>query len=185
MNVGQTQFLLWSTIAVLLAVSGCTNEKPHLQQLREVTVKEAAATEGKAYNVWTITIKPGSTAGTSCTADTPWQVLYTNTGDPSENDQIRFQSSSAQAYTITFPLSSPLATQDGRPAPTVQVPANNAVPNFVGPYLIVIQPDQQCHTSNDTCAYPYTISFFGGAQCNNGNSPPNGSDGVVIKGGGS
>jgi hypothetical protein len=184
MNVGQTQFLLVSTIAVLLAVSGCTNEKPQLQNVREVIVKEATATNGKAYTVWTITINPGTAAVGTCTADIPWQELYSNK-DPSENDQVRFKSSSAQAYTITFPVSSPLATQDGHPAPPIQVPANNAAPNFAGPYVIAIQPHQLCPESNDTCAYPYNISFLGGAQCNSGNPPTNRSDGVVIKGGGS
>lgn len=184
MNARQTHFLLALTIGVILAGLGCTNEKPQVETTRGGVVKEAAAaaTEGMSYNVWTVTIKPG-TAPNTCTADFPWQELYTNTSDPTENDQVRFKSSSAQAYTITFPITSPLTTQNGMPVPSVSVPANNANPNLAGPYLVAVQPDQLCHPSNDTCAYPYTISLNGGAQCNNGNSPPNGSDGLIVKSG--
>lgn len=181
MNVRQTQFVLGLTIAVILAALGCTSEKPQVQLVRGGILKEAAATQGTSYNVWTVTIKPGSAPNT-CTADFPWQELYTNTSDQTENDQVRFKSYTTQAYTITFPITSPLTTQNGMPVPSISVPANNASPNFAGPYVAVQLP-HQCDPTGGICAYPYNIAFNEAAQCNNGNSPPNGSDGLIVKSG--
>jgi hypothetical protein len=144
-----------------------------------VVALEAAASEGTSYSVWTITIKPSATA-TKCTADNPWQSLYTRT--TSGNDQIKFRSLTGVAYRIHFTLGTPLNDMNGTPANDIPVPAAGFSNLYVAQNVTCTDKDG----ITVPCAYPYNILTGGvaGPQCNNGNSPPDGSDGIVIKGGG-
>lgn len=148
--------------------------------------KELMAAAPTTINRYTVTIGPGMNAAAECTSNSPSQELYTNSNDASQNDQIRFKSSSAQAYKITFPDATPLTQQDGATAvPSIDVPGINAPTNFAGPYVVnfALQPqkDAQCTLSGAICVFHYNINFGGGNQCNIATSPNKGSNDIIVK----
>jgi len=136
----------------------------------------SASAEGRSYRVWTVTIRLGAKAN-ECTSDNPWQSLYT--GATGGNDQIRFKST-GPAYTIHFTLDTPLNDMNGKPANDIPVLAAGFSALYVAQTVVCTSLDE----TTVPCAYPYNISFTDGNQCNNGGAPPDGSDGIVIKGGG-
>jgi hypothetical protein len=203
MNLRQNHYLAALAVATMLLGLGCgqnkEREKPQAFIVERGKVVEVV-TKGDFKGLMAaapitinrVTIGPGINVASECTSDNPAQELYTNTKDPTANDQIEFKSSSPQAYVITFPNdATPLTQQDGATAvgtaaSPIIVPANNANPNFAGPYVVkfALQPntDPQCKLSGNTCVFPYNINFgMGGAQCNIATSPNKGSNDIIVK----
>lgn len=190
MNLRNRRVLLGLTIAAIFTSFGCEKSAPDNQTLKAQSIKLglahnadlAAVADGISLNLWTVTINPGAAAH-KCTADTPWQELYAR-ADTTENDQIRFKSGTpGQAYQVTFLFGMPLVDGNGNPTNTIPVPANGFSSIFaVNPNL---SPMNQCKSSTGACAFPYKIALVpdGTVLCNDGNAPPDGSDGIVIKGG--
>jgi len=169
-------------IATMLMGLGCgqkDKEKLRVFLVQGSVLKEAVA--ATAPSILTVTINPGPTVATQCTADVPWLELYTRAGT-ANNDYVRFQAKdgSQQTYRVTFP---------NTPLDTATIDNITNTPSAL--HQVKIDSATVCgQPSNNACAYPYNIFNITSGNpvpCNNGNSGPPygvGSDGVVIKGGG-
>ena len=207
MNLRQNYCLAALAVATMLMGLGCgqnhDREKPRVFLVQEGNVKvqegnvKEVVTKGDLkklmagaptpVNLSTVTINAGPAVGT-CTSDNPAQELYTNTIDAGLNDQIRFKSSTNQSYTITFPNDLTPLTVGVNPVGTagnpIIVPAS---PGFAGPFVVKFALDPRaaepagCQSSGNTCVFPYTINFNGGAQCNTPGSPNKGSNDIIVK----
>jgi hypothetical protein len=191
------RYLAGLAIAAMLMGLGCGEKKEQekvqvflLQgrNAKEIAVAtEAAAATGTQPTVWTIQINTttGAPTANQCTANIPWQGLYTQ-ADSTNNDFIRFKAATTnpqQTYRVVFPGAT---TAFGAGPVTI----DNIGTSPTAPLQVTIDP-ATCLTAGSVCAYPYNIFNITNpaapVQCNNGaNGPPYGvgSDGIVIKGGG-
>ena len=183
MRSNRKRVLVGLTIMVIVAGLTCgqaEDKKQKDQQARKLEAELARVLSvsadggGISYSVWTVTAVPSATVN-KCTADNPWQNLYTR--KTSTNDQIRFKSAIGP-YTIHFTLGTPLNDMNGNAANDIPVPAAGFSAMYVAQNVTCTDKDG----NPVPCAYPYNILMNGVTQCNNSTSPPdNGSDGLVVK----
>src|SRR5271165_4559568 len=106
MNLRKNRLLLGLMIATIAAGLGCGQKEKNTEKLQVFiapggVLRQAVA--ATAPSILTVTINPGPTVASQCTADVPWLELYTRAGT-ANNDYVRFQAKdgSQQTYRVTF-----------------------------------------------------------------------------------